>query len=501
MTRKFSAFGTMTAAEADDADYITIVDASAADATKNKRILVSQAKILLSATALQLAGGELTGPLTLADDPSDAMDAATKQYVDGLALNLGKRQTVRVTTTANIVIATALNSGDTLDGITLATNDLVLVKNQSTPAQNGVYVVDVSPTRSTEFDTYDEHPGSLIAVQEGTAGADTIWLCTSNAGGTLNTTPIVFSQSSTSGGGGYSAGSGLNLTGKTFSVNTSVIATVASPALTGNPTAPTPSPGDNDTSIATTGFVKAAIDAVLNGVSSAFDTLAEIATELALKATLASPTFTGTPVAPTAAPGTNTTQIATTAFVDAAVGAGVSDPELLALAGLTSGADKGIQFTGSGTAATYDLTTAGKALLDDASAAAQRTTLGLSAGGILAVIDGGGSTITTGMKGYLGPMPFGGTITEATLIGNASGSIVVDIWKCTYSQFDAGATHPVAGDKITASAPPTITTATKSQDSTLTGWTTAFSAGDILAFNVNSVTTMQRVDLSLKFTK
>lgn len=96
-------------------------------------------------------------------------------------------------------------------------------------------------------------------------------------------------------------------------------APLASPAFTGNPTAPTASPGDNDTSIATTAFVAAAIttaiNAVLNGVSSVFDTLAEIATELGLKAPLASPTFTGTPAAPTASADTDTTQIATTAFV------------------------------------------------------------------------------------------------------------------------------------------------------------------------------------------
>jgi hypothetical protein len=60
-------------------------------------------------------------------------------------------------------------------------------------------VVDVSPTRSVEFNTFDEHPGALIVVQEGTVNAETVWLCTSNVGGTLNTTPITFSQSSTSG--------------------------------------------------------------------------------------------------------------------------------------------------------------------------------------------------------------------------------------------------------------------------------------------------------------
>lgn len=116
------------------------------------------------------------------------------------------------------------------------------------------------------------------------------------------------------------------------------------------------------------------------------------------------------------------------------------------------------------------------------------------------VIDGGGATITTGMKGYL-EIPFACTINRSTLLADQSGSIVVNIWKTTYSAFDAGSTHPVVGDKITASAPPTLSTATKAQDSTLTGWTTSISAGDILAFNVDSVTTCQRVTLSLKVTK
>lgn len=94
----------------------------------------------------------------------------------------------------------------------------------------------------------------------------------------------------------------------------SALATLASPTFTGTPLAPTAAPGTNTTQLATTGFVKAAIDVVLGGVAAAFDTLSEIATELALKATLASPTFTGTPAAPTAAAHTNTTQLSTTAF-------------------------------------------------------------------------------------------------------------------------------------------------------------------------------------------
>lgn len=132
--------------------------------------------------------------LTNVTDPSSAQDAATKSYVDSLAINVGKRARARAATTANITISTALNNGDSLDGVTLATGDLVLVKNQTAPEENGVYVVGVSPARSSEFDTYNEHPGSLIAVEEGSTNADTLWLCTSNDGGTLNTTAIAFSK-------------------------------------------------------------------------------------------------------------------------------------------------------------------------------------------------------------------------------------------------------------------------------------------------------------------
>jgi hypothetical protein len=107
--------------------------------------------------------------------------------------------------------------------------------------------------------------------------------------------------------------------------------------------------------------------------------------------------------------------------------------------------------------------------------------------------------LTTGLKGYL-EIPFGCTITQATLLADQTGSVVVNVWKTTYASFAPG-THPVAADKITASAPPTISSAAKSQDATLTGWTTAITAGDILAFNVDSVTTITRVTLDLKVTK
>lgn len=111
------------------------------------------------------------------------------------------------------------------------------------------------------------------------------------------------------------------------------------------------------------------------------------------------------------------------------------------------------------------------------------------------IIDGGGSVITTGQKGHL-EIPFACTINRVTMLADQSGSIIVDIWKRAYADFP-----PTDAQSITSSAVPTISGAVKSQDSTLTDWTTTITAGDILAFNVDSITDIQRVTISLKVTK
>lgn len=108
------------------------------------------------------------------------------------------------------------------------------------------------------------------------------------------------------------------------------------------------------------------------------------------------------------------------------------------------------------------------------------------------IIDGAGAVITTGVKGYI-EVPFNCTILRSTLLADVSGSIVVDIWKDTYANYP-----PVVGDTITAAAKPTISAATKGQDTTLTGWTTSVTAGDVLGFNVDSVSTVTKVTLSLR---
>lgn len=111
-------------------------------------------------------------------------------------------------------------------------------------------------------------------------------------------------------------------------------------------------------------------------------------------------------------------------------------------------------------------------------------------------IDGGGAAITTGqLKGCL-MVPYACTIESVTLLADQSGSIIVDIWKDTYANYP-----PTVADSICGSAKPTLSSAAKSQDTTLTGWTKTVNAGDVLIFNVDSASTVQHVTLTLKVTK
>jgi hypothetical protein len=111
------------------------------------------------------------------------------------------------------------------------------------------------------------------------------------------------------------------------------------------------------------------------------------------------------------------------------------------------------------------------------------------------VIDGAGSAITTGVKGYL-RVPYACTIQSVELVADQSGSIVIDVWRDSYQNFP-----PVAGDSIAGSAKPTLSSAQKSQNTTLSGWTTTLTEGQYLAFNVDSASTVTRVVLTLKVQK
>jgi hypothetical protein len=125
---------------------------------------------------------------------------------------------------------------------------------------------------------------------------------------------------------------------------------------------------------------------------------------------------------------------------------------------------------------------------DAETAFAQTGQLGIS-------LDGGGAPIVVGTYGFV-RVPFDCTIVSAETLADQSGSISVDVWKKAYSGFP-----PASGDKISASAPMALSSAQKNVDTTLTGWTVALKAGDILSFNVSSVTTCTRVNLYLGVSK
>lgn len=108
------------------------------------------------------------------------------------------------------------------------------------------------------------------------------------------------------------------------------------------------------------------------------------------------------------------------------------------------------------------------------------------------LIDGGGSVPSTGVKGGI-QIPFACTIDQAEIAADASGDAVVDIWKDTYANYP-----PVVGDSIVASAKPTLSSAIKNTDSTLTGWTTTIAAGDYLLFNLDSVATCKWILVTLR---
>jgi hypothetical protein len=150
--------------------------------------------------------------------PTADGDAASKQYVDGVSQGLDIKDSVVAATTANITIATALNNGDTLDGVSLSTNDRVLVKDQSSASENGIYIVGSSPARADDLAAGADAAGMFTFVEQGTVNADNGFVCTSNKGSAVvGTNNLAFAQFS--GAGSVTAGDGLDKSGNTLSLD------------------------------------------------------------------------------------------------------------------------------------------------------------------------------------------------------------------------------------------------------------------------------------------
>ena len=175
------------------------------------------AEMAAPAGAVSLNSQKITNLAT----PTASTDAASKSYVDNVSQGLDVKDSVKVATTANGTLASAFANGQTVDGITLATNDRIMLKDQSTQTENGIYVVNASgaPTRADDFATGATVAGAFAFVEQGSTNADSGFVVSSNKGSdVVGTNNIVFTQFSGT-GSGVSAGDGLDKSGSVMSVD------------------------------------------------------------------------------------------------------------------------------------------------------------------------------------------------------------------------------------------------------------------------------------------
>jgi len=187
-----------------------------------------------AATGDKLVKRNATGRISVAT-PTDDSHAATKAYVDSARSGLDVKESVRVATTAAINLSTDLEAGDVIDGVTLVAGNRVLVKDQGTASENGIYVAVASgagaASRSTDADTSAEvTTGMFTFVSEGTVNADSGFVLSTNDTITLGTTGLTFVQFS--GAGSFTAGDGLTKSGTTINaVGTAGRISVSSDAI------------------------------------------------------------------------------------------------------------------------------------------------------------------------------------------------------------------------------------------------------------------------------
>lgn len=177
---------------------------------------VGSTTLTLGGTVTALAGLDT---VTVTGNPTNALELVPKQYVDSIAQGLDVKASCKYASTANVA---SISGVLTIDGQSTATGDRILLKDQSSAAENGIYVADDAGAwaRSTDMDNWSEVPGAFVFIESGDTLADTGWVCTADQGGTIDVTAMPWSQFS--GVGTYTAGTGLTLTGTQFSLTSPV---------------------------------------------------------------------------------------------------------------------------------------------------------------------------------------------------------------------------------------------------------------------------------------
>ena len=362
-------------------------------------------------TADQSLGGF---KVTNVGTPTSNSDAATKAYVDSVAQGLSTKTAVRVATTANIT----LSGTQTIDGVALSVGDRVLVKNQTTQSQNGVYdVASGAWARSTDSDAGTELVNAFYFVQQGATLQATGWVQSTPGPITLGTTSLVFSQFS--GAADFQAGAGLTKTGLTFDIGTASASRIVVNA--------------DNIDLATTGvsagtYTKVTLDTYGRATAATSATTSDIAEgsnlyylDARAQAAItggASSIVTSNLTATRALVSDGSGKVAVSVVTSTELGylTGVSsaiqtqlntkqplDATLTALAGSVTAPDTMIYFSGLDTAAVTSLTAYGRTLIGSADASAARTSLGLVIGADVQAYDADLGAIATlsGTTGFL----------------------------------------------------------------------------------------------------
>ena len=239
-----------------------------------------------AANNVSVTGGSITG----LGEPSANSDASTKSYVDQAVAGLRTRVIAECASTANVVIASALEAGDTIDGVTHVEGDRVLLKDQSTASENGLYLAVGSgaASRDPEHDTIAELSGGMVVVNQGTVNDNKIFLCTTDSDGSLGSTSITYTVITPSNSGTVTsivAGTGLSggtITSSGTIAIDSTVATLSGTQTLTNKTLTSPKINE-DVVVTSTATELNLLDGVVGLVQADFTKLAAIdasATEL-----------------------------------------------------------------------------------------------------------------------------------------------------------------------------------------------------------------------------